>query len=313
MKLCSKHPFGSTIAMAVAIVTACSVSRGPAAPATPTAAQSAAPAAATAHPTFQVKVSGQGLSVIFIPGLACPGEIWAPTLAKFPNIQAHVISLAGFGGVPPVAADPFLPQVRDEIIAYIRAQKLERPVIVGHSLGGTLALWIAQTAPDLVGRLVVVDALPFLPAMMNPAATVESMKPQVAAMAKMTPQSGAAFAEHQQKVVIPSMVKSPENVQRIAQLTGKSDGATVGRAMGELMTTDLRASIAGIKCPVLVLGAAADRGPKEGVRGIFELQYKALPGYRLQLFDDARHFLMDDAPEAFAQALTAEFAAAAKR
>ncbi|MBS0660689.1 MAG: alpha/beta hydrolase [Verrucomicrobia bacterium] len=310
MKLCPSSKFGSTFALAIAIVAACSVSHGPAAPA-PAAPQAVDPV--SAHPTFQVKVSGQGLAVIFIAGLACPGEVWAPTVAKFPNVQAHVLSLAGFGGVPPVAADPFLPQVRDEVIAYIRAQKLEKPVIVGHSLGGLLALWIAQTAPELVGRLVVVDALPFLPAMMNPAATAESMKPQVAAMAKMAPQSGAAFAEHQQKVVIPSMVKSPENVARIAALTGKSDGATVGRAMGELMTTDLRASLAGIRCPVLVLGAAADRGPKEGVRGIFETQYRALPGVRLELIDDARHFIMDDAPEAFAKALSAEFAAAAQR
>lgn len=309
MKYCRPFHLRRTLAIAAAIVTACSVSRGP-------AASTATPATATApaHPTFEVKVTGKGLPVLFIPGLACPGEIWNPTIARFPNVQAHVISIAGFGGVAPAAADPLLSQVRDELIAYIRAHKLERPVIVGHSLGGVLGLWIAQTAPELVGRLVVVDSLPFLPAMMNPAATVESVKPQVAAMAKQSqPQSPAAFAEYQLKVVIPSMVKSPENVQRIAALSGKSDGKTVGRAMGEMMLTDLRQSIAAIKCPTLVLGAAADRGPKEGVRGIFETQYAALPGVRLQLFDDARHFIMDDAPEAFAKALESEFAAAAKR
>jgi pimeloyl-ACP methyl ester carboxylesterase len=44
--------------------------------------------------------------------------------------------------VPPIK-DPLLATVRRELVDYIRAQQLDRPVIVGHSLGGTLALAIA--------------------------------------------------------------------------------------------------------------------------------------------------------------------------
>lgn len=309
MNICSKLNANRTLVLAVAIVTACSVSHSQTSP----AAAAAAPTVA-AHPTFQVKVTGKGQPVVFIPGLACPGEVWDATVAQFPQVQAHVISLAGFGGVAPAGVQPFLPQVRDELIAYLRSNKLERPVIVGHSLGGVLGLWIAQTAPELVGRLVVVDSLPFLPAMMNPAATAESMKPQVAAMAAQSGgQTPQAFAEHQRKVVIPSMMKSPASVERVAALTGKSDARTVGLAMSEMMTTDLRASIAGVKCPTLVIGAASDRGPREGVLGIFQTQYAALKGVRIELVDGARHFIMEDEPKALNAMLGAEFEAAVRR
>ena len=49
-----------------------------------------------------------------------------------------VVTVAGFVGVPRVPA-PMLEKVRDGLAAYIRKNKLDHPVIVGHSLGGFLA------------------------------------------------------------------------------------------------------------------------------------------------------------------------------
>jgi len=54
--------------------------------------------------------------------------------------QIHVLSLAGFAGVPRVAG-PLIENAREGLAAYIRTNHLEKPVIVGHSLGGFLA-WI---------------------------------------------------------------------------------------------------------------------------------------------------------------------------
>jgi pimeloyl-ACP methyl ester carboxylesterase len=54
------------------------------------------------------------------------------------RIEAHAITIAGFAGQPPISP-PLLPRVRDELAAYIRSRKLERPIVVGHSLGGAMA------------------------------------------------------------------------------------------------------------------------------------------------------------------------------
>lgn len=273
----------------------------------------AADAAPNAHPEFEVAVSGQGRPVVFIPGLATPGDIWQPTVDQLKaTCQCHVITLAGFGDVRPTGADPFLPRVRDEIIAYLRDCKLVRPVIVGHSLGGTMALWIAATAPDVAGRLVIVDAMPFMGAMANPAATVESARAQFAPMAaKVSGSSLADFAAFQQ-IMMPQWVSLPEEARRIAAETGKSDPKTAGRAMIELMSTDLRGELKKITCPVLVLGALADKTlytPKDDVIKLFHKQYAALHGVRFEMFENAKHFLMVDDPAGFQKALESELAA----
>jgi pimeloyl-ACP methyl ester carboxylesterase len=50
-------------------------------------------------------------------------------------------------------------------------------VIVGHSVGGVLALWLAEKEPTLVSKLVVVDTLPFIGIYFKPHADAESIKP----------------------------------------------------------------------------------------------------------------------------------------
>ena len=48
---------------------------------------------------FTAKVTGEGRPIIFIPGLACPGEMWDETVELLGDgIQAHVLTLAGFAG-----------------------------------------------------------------------------------------------------------------------------------------------------------------------------------------------------------------------
>src|SRR3546814_5636720 len=57
------------------------------------------------------------------------------------------------------------------------------PAVVGHSRGGLTGLRIAARAPPEVGRLMVVDAVPFIGTIFAPGATAEMMKPQAEAMA----------------------------------------------------------------------------------------------------------------------------------
>src|SRR3546814_9346542 len=57
------------------------------------------------------------------------------------------------------------------------------PAVVGHSLGGLTWLMIAARAPQEVGKLMVVDAVPFIGTIFVPGATVEMMRPQAEVMA----------------------------------------------------------------------------------------------------------------------------------
>jgi pimeloyl-ACP methyl ester carboxylesterase len=114
------------------------------------------------HHSFHVDVVGRGRPMILIPGLSSSPDAWTTTVARYRDrYECHVLTLAGFVGRPPIA-EPLIGTVRKELAAYIRDRHLDRPVIVGHSLGGTLAMAVAIDHPDLVGPLVIVDMVPFL-------------------------------------------------------------------------------------------------------------------------------------------------------
>ncbi|MEO6871617.1 MAG: alpha/beta hydrolase [Chthoniobacterales bacterium] len=271
--------------------------------------------AADAPKVIDVKVTGHGQPIIFIPGLATPGAIWDDTVKHLQDkYECHVISIAGFGGMPAVKTDDLLDAARDQIIAYAREHKLEKPAIVGHSLGGTLALAIGDKAPDLPGDIVSVDGLPFLAGVMLPGVTdLESAKKAAAAMrVRMEKETPEEFAAYQKNISIPSLVTNPADVKRVAEMCSKSDPATVAQAMSELLSTDYRPELGKIKCPILVMGALAGMlqyAPKETLEENYKNQFKNAPQTRFVFFDKAKHFIMVDDPAGFYAALDKELAA----
>ena len=263
--------------------------------------------AAAAHPAFAVQVVGQGPPVILIPGLTCPGAVWAETVARYQGrYQCHVVSLAGFGGLAaqqPVPAH-LLQDARDQLLAYVKSQHLARPLVIGHSLGGFLALWMAATDPTALGPLEIVDSLPFLAAVQNPAATPETARPQAEQLRQLMSRGRQPLAASRQLAA--GMVTDTARITQVARWGVASDAATVAQAMYDLTTTDLRAEVARIGQPVLVLGSWAGYQPygatQASVRAVFAQQYAKLPAARIELSAAGRHFLMyDDTTWFFAQ------------
>ncbi len=272
-----------------------------------TPAAQAATTATAAHPTFTVKVTGHGRPVILIPGLTCPGAVWDETVARYQGqYQCHVVSLAGFGGVAPQQAAPahLLQDTRDQLLAYIKAQKLKQPLVIGHSLGGFLALWMAATEPTAIGPLEIVDSLPFLPASQNPAATAENSRAQAEQMRQQMGKSPLSPAARRQMAA--GMVTDTARITQVARWGAASDPATTAQAMYDMYTTDLRPEVARIQQPVLVLGTwagyAAYGATRAGVQGVFEQQYAPLPHLTLVMSEKGKHFVMyDDTAWYFAQ------------
>ena len=256
----------------------------------------------TKYQSFKVEVTGRGKPMILIPGLASSGEVWESTVARYKaNYECHVLTLAGFAGQPAVKA-PFLEKVRNDLAAYIREKKMEKPTIVGHSLGGFMALWLASVEPDLAGRLVIVDSLPFLGAINNPNATPESIKPQAEAMRKgmMTVQQSDEQRRQTQTMYLQAMISDPAKVALATEWGINSDPETVGQAMYEMFTIDLRPSLSRIKSPTLVLGtwvAYQQYTTRAAVEKTFRDQYANLPGYRLVMSEAGKHFVMYDDPK----------------
>ncbi len=251
------------------------------------------------RPSFTVTRIGHGRPMILIPGLLSSGDVWSGTVAHLKDrYECHVLTLAGFAGQPAVPP-PFLQTVRDDVLRYIEEKKLDHPVIVGHSLGGFLAFWIAATAPDVVGPLVAVDGVPFLPALMDPSATAQSSAPRADPIRKLYASFTREQLAAQSRMAFAGMIKDPGHVETATGWSATSDPATAGAAIYEMMTTDLRQQIAAIKSPVLLL-AAADFAPDEASRkqlaSAYEAQVAKVPRARVVLAERARHFIMLDDP-----------------
>lgn len=270
----------------------------------------AAAASGESPAPFVVEVHGEGPPVLLIPGLGSPGSVWDGTVARLRHShELHVLTLAGFAGRPPLGG-PFLPTVRDALLAYVDERRLERPALVGHSLGGFLAFWAATIAPERFGPVVAVDGVPFLPALHDPAAGEESARPRAeqarAMMASLTPEQLAL----QNRMSLAAMIRRPEDVERIAA-AGPSDPGAVAQAVYEMMTTDLRDDVAAIRAPVLLVAAGElpDMVDADAVAAAYRAQLAAVPNAELVTIPGARHFVMLDAPEPFHR-LLADFLAA---
>ncbi|HEU4629802.1 MAG TPA: alpha/beta hydrolase [Gemmatimonadaceae bacterium] len=262
----------------------------------------------TAAP-FTVTVTGHGRPMLLVPGLMSGGAVWDGVVARYRDrYELHVLTLAGFAGAPPldsVQAPRFLAAERDAIIRYIRERRLDRPVLVGHSLGGFLALWVAADAPDLVGPVIAVDGVPYLMALGDSTMTPERARPQAgairAAYAAFTPAQVAV----QTRLGAAQMTRDPARATTLEAWARTSDPATVGRAVAEMMTTDLRDSVAAIRAPVLLVGAGngAAGDALVRVRASYERQLRRVPDARVVIAADARHFVMWDDPAALTAAM----------
>lgn len=252
---------------------------------------------------FKVVVTGSGPPMILIPGLASGGNVWDGTVAHFKGrYQCHVLTLAGFAGQPAMDG-PFLEKVRDGIIKYIHDQKLDHPVIIGHSLGGMMAFWLAETAPGEVGPIISVDGVPFFSALMNPAATAESTRAQAERLRSMYANLSAdQFIANNHKFLA-NMITAPANVDFVASLGDKSDPKAVGQAFYDLVTTDLRPQLKSIQAPVLLIGAGAafgaDEAAKAKIQQAYESEIATVPHHKLIFAPTARHFIQLDDPDYF--------------
>lgn len=289
--------FGVTRALATAALVA---SMAVGARAAETAAQEAGN-----HPAFQMKVAGEGRTVILIPGLASSGTTWDATVER---LSAHYrcveLTLAGFAGVPPING-PLLTEARDQIAQYIRDNRLERPVIMGHSLGGSIALDLAAHYPALVGPVIIVDSLPFFAGAWFQVKTLAAAQPTIEQMRK-----GMETMTHEQWEAMTrsgagtnSMATSAKDQKTLIDWGLASDQKTVTDAMIELVSTDLRPELSKIETPVLVLGTwvglSAYGVTKEAAIAEFREQYAGVNDFQFAMADKARHFVMWDDPAWF--------------
>ena len=110
---------------------------------------------------LQVERQGtKGPVVILIPGLASGSWVWTDTAQRLQKDHVvYLLTLPGFDGRAPLAGTT-LGTLAGDIGTLIESKRIDHPVLVGHSLGGTVSLAFAADHSDLIaGVIAVVGAL----------------------------------------------------------------------------------------------------------------------------------------------------------
>lgn len=271
--------------------------------ATPSDAQPFAPS------RFTVEVRGEGPDVILIPGLGSSRDVWtAQADALAATHRLHLVQINGFAGQPVGApAGQVIDPVVEDLARYIEAYTAGRPAIIGHSMGGLTGLMLARRHPERVGRLMIVDSLPFFSAMFSPMATAQGVEPQARALRdQMAGLDDATFLA-QQNGGVARLVKTEARRGEVVGWSAASDRATFAQAMYEVMTTDMRGEVANVQTPITVVYAYdTAMGPEAMIDGLYRGQYAPAPNVNFVRVDGSYHFIMFDQPAAF-QAAVADF------
>lgn len=290
------------------------------------ASAAAAQLPAATSPSFKVgtltvqQYGSQGEPVILIPGLVSGAWVWDNTVAHLAAKHVvYTVTLAGFDGIPAPTGDVNLMDSADSsLLALITTRHMARPVIIGHSLGGTLAIRFATEHSNLLRGVIAVDGLPVFPGAENMTAEQRAAgaKNLSAAMASATSEQ---FKAQQLGYMQRIGVLNADTAAKYAVFTGRSDPVATGKYAAEDFALDLRPGLKNIAVPLLEVSPynAADFSTppmtmsEAQKTAYYEQLLIGAPNAKVVSISPSRHFVMIDQPAQFL-GVVQEFLAAHK-
>jgi pimeloyl-ACP methyl ester carboxylesterase len=243
----------------------------------------------TAYP-FEIKISGEGAkNLILIPGLSCSGDVWNETLDHYKkDYKCYTLTFHGFAGIKADSLTSYK-NWETSIAKYISENKIQKPIIIGHSIGGGMAMLLAADYPELISKIIVVDALPCLGALSNPSYTAEKSPDCSMYINQFQSMKNEQFYQ-MQKRTMPSLMADTVHLAKAIQWSMDSDRKTIAEIYCQFLNTDLREKITSIKCPALILLEA----PFASMKPVIQEQFKNLKTGELTYSSKALHFIMYD-------------------
>ena len=258
---------------------------------------------------FQVKVTGKGNPVLFIPHIGCSGDMWNDAVKEMSKTnECHVFYLAGFAGLQPLDSN-YTQQYKESIRNYIVTKKLKNVTVVGMNYGGFIGLQLAAQ-PALIKRLIVMDTYPFLAQVLNANITQEQANTFAGNMKNAYMSSpDNAFQGMMYQMGKNMITHDTVRAKLYADWNAQSDRKTIATVLADQMSTDLRNLLPEIKIPVLCFGTwyfgrtMKKMTTEEGYQ-MHEKFYATLPDHTVKLTETAKDFMHWDESQWFIKEVT---------
>jgi pimeloyl-ACP methyl ester carboxylesterase len=196
---------------------------------------------------------GSGRPIVLLHGGLGSGEMFGPVLpALAERHQVIAVDLQGHGRTADIDRPIDMRLMAGDIAALIGHLGLDKPDVVGYSLGGGVAFWTAVKHPAMVGRLVVVSAN----------IRRDAIYPEMLAQQGQVSAAAAEFMKDTPMYqVYQRVAPRPEDFPRLLD--------KIGEAMSE--DFDFTEEVCGLQVPTLIVAADADMAPPSHYAEVFSL------------------------------------------
>jgi pimeloyl-ACP methyl ester carboxylesterase len=202
--------------------------------------------------------------VVLVHGLTASTDWWHSTAAALePEHGVHVVHLPGFR----------YGEAANWLGDWLVEHGLEGASLVGHSMGGTVALALAAERPDLVGRLALIAP------------------------------AGIFATQARRSYIFPiarSVTRSPSRLPQLIRDAVRIGPLRLWQVGSDLLASDIGETLHRVRVPTLIVWGADDRLLPPSLGAVFDAE---IPDSRLVVLDRCGHVPMVEAPEALNAAL----------
>ena len=252
------------------------------------------------HSTRALESAGEGPGIVLLHGWSDSADVWRPLLAELGarGRRAIAVDLPGFGRATSLGPGAVLPQLDAFAAELIRGwAKRRQVVVVGNSLGGTVALRLAERADlPLAGVVPVAPAGLDMPRWFDVIDRDALVRALVALPLPRPALAGAISEVYRRLAFSAPQAADQDAVQAYAAAHATRDGLARLLGSGRRLLPELATppfDFAAIACPVLLVWGTRDHMcPHRGARVLSE----ALPRALMELIDGCGHCPQLEAP-----------------
>ena len=241
--------------------------------------------------------SGRGLPVVFIHAFPLNQSMWDEQVEALSGIcRTITLDLRGFGQSDAPRGPYWMAQMACDVRGLMPVLEIEKPVVIGLSMGGYTAMSFYRNFPDSVSALVLADT--------RAAADNDESRQRRLTMASRVEAEGVdSIADETAKVLLgpTTIANRPDIVERVTGMikSNRPEGV-VAAQHGMAARPDSMVMLSSIKCPTLVIGGKDDSLSPPAVA---EAMQSRITQARLRIIDNAGHLSNIEQPDAFNQAL----------